>query len=183
MKSFLLETIHQLKTPRRATLSGMLRAKVQCVFSPASLLFLAAISLPAQSAAPQQSDAAASPPPTTPDPRCPNPDANGKYHIGCGVTGPEVIYKVEPEFPAEASKKKVGSTTTVGLTVDVNGNPINVHVIHSAAEQLSKKTQKIGIALDQKAMEAVSQYKFIPAKLQGKPVAVDIKVEINFQLF
>jgi TonB family protein len=183
MKSFLLETIHQLKTHRRATLFGMLRAKVQCVFSPASLLFLAAMSLPAQSAAAQQSDAAASPPPTTPDPRCPNPDASGKYHTGCGVTGPEVIYKVEPEFPEEASKKKVGSTTTVSLTVDVNGNPTNVHVIHSAAEQLSKKTQKIGIALDQKAMEAVSKYKFMPAKLQGKPVPVDINVEINFQLF
>ena len=32
-------------------------------------------------------------------------------------------------------------------------------------------------------MEAVSQYKFTPAMLNGRPVPVQVNVEVNFQIF
>ena len=118
-----------------------------------------------------------------PDNRCPNPDAKGTYHIGCGVTAPQVIYKVEPEFPEEARKKKVSGITKVQFIVDVDGKPTNLRVAKSAADDLNKKFQKIGLAIDKKAMEAVSQYKFKPASFHGKPVPVQVNVEVNFQIF
>ena len=40
-----------------------------------------------------------------------------------------------------------------------------------------------GMGLDEKALEAVKQYKFTPAKYQGKAVAVQVNVEVNFQIF
>jgi TonB family protein len=91
---------------------------------------------------------------------------------------------VEPEFSEEARNKKVtGAICTIGLTVDIDGRPTNIHIIHSAAEQLNKKMQKVGVSLDKKAMEAVAQYKFTPATFKGQPVPVDVNVELNFQIF
>ena len=62
----------------------------------------------------------------------------------------------------------------VSLIVDANGNPQNVHVVRS-----------LGMGLDEKALEAVRQYKFKPAMDQTthKPVPVPINVEVRFRLY
>jgi len=39
------------------------------------------------------------------------------------------------------------------------------------------------MGLDEKAMEAVRQYRFKPARENGKPVAVYLNVEVNFEIF
>jgi TonB family protein len=39
------------------------------------------------------------------------------------------------------------------------------------------------MGLDQKAVEAVRKWKFEPAMKDGKPVAVQISVEVNFRLY
>ena len=57
------------------------------------------------------------------------------------------------------------------LIVDAEGNPQNVHV-----------TRPLGMGLDEKALEAVRQYKFKPAMYQGHPVAVQIIVNVDFHL-
>ena len=41
----------------------------------------------------------------------------------------------------------------------------------------------LGMGLDEKAIEAVRNWKFEPAKKDGKPVAVQINVEVNFHLY
>ena len=38
-------------------------------------------------------------------------------------------------------------------------------------------------ALDEKAIEAVNQWKFEPAQKDGRPVAVAINVEVQFRLY
>jgi protein TonB len=40
-----------------------------------------------------------------------------------------------------------------------------------------------GMGLDEKAMAAVKQWRFQPATLDGRPVAVRISVEVSFRLF
>ena len=145
-----------------------------------------AFSSPSQTTSPAQQ--AMSPPPSATseersDSRCRNPEPNGDYRIGCGVTAPQVIYKVEPEFSDEARKKKFSGTTRVQLIVSVDGKPTNLRVVKSAAANRNEKEQKIGLSLDRKAIEAVSQYKFKPATFQGKPVPVQVNVEVNFQIF
>jgi protein TonB len=96
----------------------------------------------------------------------------GPRHIGGGVSAPVLIYSVEPEFSEEARKAKVAGNVLVNLWVDTQGNPSHVHVIRG-----------VGMGLDEKALEAVRQYKFKPAMENGKPVLVELNVEVNFQIF
>ncbi|HEX9201094.1 MAG TPA: energy transducer TonB [Acidobacteriaceae bacterium] len=138
---------------------------------------------------PQATTPAAPPPPsdsTAPQSAPAKPcglDASGKYHAGCGVTPPKVIHAAEPEFSEAARKKKLNATATVSLTVDEQGNTTDVHIIHSAADDVAKKDRKAALTLDEKALEAVRKYKFSPGTYQGRPVPVELKVEVNFQIF
>jgi TonB family protein len=43
--------------------------------------------------------------------------------------------------------------------------------------------RSLGMGLDEKAIEAVRQWKFEPAKLNGQSVPVQINVEVNFRLY
>ena len=43
--------------------------------------------------------------------------------------------------------------------------------------------RKLGMGLDEKAIEAVRQYRFKPGLLNGKPVAVEITIEVNFHIY
>jgi TonB family protein len=97
---------------------------------------------------------------------------DGVKQIGGGVTGPIPIYEPEPVYSAEAKKAKFMGIVTVGIIVDKNGMPQNVHV-----------TRGVGMGLDEKAVDAVKQYKFKPAMENGKPVAVYMNIEVNFQIF
>jgi TonB family protein len=60
----------------------------------------------------------------------------------------------------------------LGLIVDSSGHPRDVRVSRS-----------LGMGLDEKAIEAVKQWKFEPAKKDGTPVAVQINVEVSFRLY
>ena len=96
----------------------------------------------------------------------------GVRRVGGGVSAPQVLFAPEPEFSEEARKAKVAGNVLVYLQVGIDGRPINVHVI-----------RPIGMGLDQKAVEAVRQYKFKPAMENGHPVVVEMNVEVNFQIF
>ena len=96
----------------------------------------------------------------------------GLRRIGGGVSAPVVLYKPEPEFSEEARKAKVAGNVLVYLQIDTNGNPVHVRVLRG-----------IGLGLDEKALEAVSHYKFRPAMENGHPVQVEMNVEVNFQIF
>jgi TonB family protein len=41
----------------------------------------------------------------------------------------------------------------------------------------------IGMGLDKKAIEAVEQWRFTPATKDGRPVSVQISVEVSFKLY
>ena len=105
------------------------------------------------------------------------PGSGGNYggglrKIGGGVSQPVVIFQVDPEFSEEARRAKFMGVVLVNLIVDSQGRPQNVHVLKG-----------VGMGLDGKAMEAVRQYRFKPAMEGGKPVAVELNVEVNFQIF
>jgi protein TonB len=95
----------------------------------------------------------------------------GPMHIGGGVSKPVVLYQVEPEFSEEARKAKFSGNVEVYLWVDTDGRPSHIKVVRG-----------VGMGLDQKAMDAVRQYRFRPAMKDGKPVQVDLYVDVNFQI-
>ena len=95
----------------------------------------------------------------------------GIYKAGNGVSKPELIHKVEPEYSEEARKAKFQGVVVLYIVVDQNGNAINPKVMKG-----------LGLGLDEKALEAVRQWKFKPGYKDGKPVAVAATVEVNFRL-
>jgi len=96
----------------------------------------------------------------------------GPVHIGGSVRAPIVLHSVDPEFSEEARKAKFSGNVQVYLWVDEQGNPSHVRVVRG-----------VGMGLDEKAVEAVRQYKFKPAMQDGKPVKVDLYIDVNFAIF
>jgi periplasmic protein TonB len=96
----------------------------------------------------------------------------GIYHVGGGVSNPILIYAPDPEFSDEARRAKYQGVCVVGLIVDSTGNTQHVHIVRA-----------LGMGLDEKAMEAVRQYKFKPAQFKGKNVAVEVNIEVNFRIY
>lgn len=95
----------------------------------------------------------------------------GLMSVGGGVSAPVVVHSVEPEFTAEARAANFQGSVSIQLIVDAQGNPQNVRVL-----------KHLGMGLDEKAIEAVRQYRFKPAMYQGHPVAVQMVVDVDFHL-
>lgn len=111
-------------------------------------------------------------------------DADGVYHVGNGVTPPILVYSVDAEFSDAARHRKMEATVEVALTVLLDGGVADVRVKRSAAENFTKpKDRKAAATLDPKALDAVRQFRFKPARYEGKPVPVAISVEVNFHIY
>lgn len=96
----------------------------------------------------------------------------GAYRVGGGVSAPKALYAPDPEYSEEARKAKYQGTVVLWLVVDAAGRPQQIRV-----------QRALGMGLDEKAIEAVKQWKFDPAKKDGQPVPVMINVEVNFRLY
>jgi periplasmic protein TonB len=96
----------------------------------------------------------------------------GAYRVGGGVSAPKALYAPDPEYSEEARKAKYQGTVVLWLVVDAGGRPQQIRVQRS-----------LGMGLDEKAIEAVKQWKFDPAKKDGQAVPVMINVEVNFRLY
>ena len=110
------------------------------------------------------------PPLTGPFPP-PEEAAAGVKQVGGDVTAPLPIYEVDPEYTDLARTDKVQGEVTVGLVVDEHGLPQHVKVVRG-----------LGDGLDDKAADAVKQYKFKPARENDKPVAVFAYLKVDFKL-
>jgi len=86
-------------------------------------------------------------------------------------TAPLLLYKKEPEYSEEARKAKYQGTVVLNVEVDASGQVMNIRVNRS-----------LGLGLDERAIEAVKQWRFKPGMKDGKPVAVQTQVEMNFRL-
>jgi periplasmic protein TonB len=96
----------------------------------------------------------------------------GIYHVGGGVAAPQLIFAPDPEFSDEARRAKFQGICVVSLVVDSQGNPQRVQVV-----------RHLGMGLDQKAVDAVKQYRFKPATFQGKSVPVEVNIEVTFRIY
>jgi TonB family protein len=102
----------------------------------------------------------------------PASDAGKPARTGGRVRPPRLIHNVEPEFNEYARRLKFSGNSQIYLRVDENGSPSHVSVYRPA-----------GMGLDEKAVEAVQQYRFSPATRDGVPVKTDLYIDVNFQIF
>lgn len=89
-----------------------------------------------------------------------------------GVSAPIVLFAPEPEYSKEGRKDKISGNVLLYLQVGTDGLPDHIRILRG-----------IGYGLDEKAAEAVRQYKFKPASRNGVPVRVELNVQVNFQIY
>jgi TonB family protein len=97
--------------------------------------------------------------------------SGGTYRIGGGVSQPVPIYRPDPDYSEEARKAKYQGTVIVSVQVDASGHVTNMRVVHP-----------LGLGLDEKALEAINQWRFTPGVKDGVPVTVLAQIEVNFRL-
>jgi TonB family protein len=91
--------------------------------------------------------------------------------VGNGVTPPTLVFKVEPEYAEEARLARYQGTVVVAVTIDTDGTAQDMRVVRG-----------LGLGLDEKALQAISQWKFKPGTKDGQPVPVMATIEVNFRL-
>jgi outer membrane biosynthesis protein TonB len=114
----------------------------------------------------------------------PNPDASGKYHVGDGVTPPRLLLSVEPDFPEAAKTARVRSANCVlAITINTDGNVRDANVVSSKPTLDDQKFQAVATAIRDSCVKAIQQFRFKPATFQGKPVPVEMKIQVNIDAF
>jgi TonB family protein len=96
----------------------------------------------------------------------------GVFKVGGGISAPQAVSTPDPEYTEEARAAKTQGTCILWLIVDDKGYPRNIRVVRG-----------LGFGLDAKAIQAVQQWRFQPAMKDGKPVNVQISVEVGFHLY
>jgi protein TonB len=96
----------------------------------------------------------------------------GVYKVGAGISAPTAISAPDPNYTEEARRAKKQGTCILWLIVDSTGHPRDIRVMRG-----------LGFGLDQKAVEAVNNWRFQPALKDGRPVDVQITVEVEFHLY
>jgi len=95
----------------------------------------------------------------------------GIFKVGGDVTNPVLIQKVEPEYSEQARKAKFTGTVVLNIVVRRDGSVGDVKVV-----------TPLGLGLDEKAIEAVKQWRFRPSMKKGEAVDVFAQVEVTFRL-
>ena len=109
-------------------------------------------------------------------------ELSGKDHVrfcrgndsdvpGC-ITAPHATYPPDPKYPKNKRKARHSGTVVLDLVVDADGLPRDVKVWHRLSPEF-----------DEAAIDAVKTWKFSPATKDSKPIATQIKVEVNFHLY
>lgn len=96
----------------------------------------------------------------------------GVYRVGGGVTAPRAVYSPDPEFSDQARKAKFQGTVVLWTVIGADGRPQEIRVQRS-----------LGMGLDEKAIEAIREWRFEPGRKDGVPVAVEVSIEVSFRLY
>jgi TonB family protein len=84
---------------------------------------------------------------------------------------PVVIFKAAPQYTEEARRSRVEGTVVLSVEIGPDGAAHNIKIVRS-----------LDPGLDEKAIEAVSQWRFRPGMKDGVPVTVAARIEVNFRL-
>jgi TonB family protein len=95
----------------------------------------------------------------------------GPYRPGAGITAPAIMREVKPDYTEEGRRRHLEGDVVLEIVVKSDGTVGNVRLL-----------QGLGAGLDERAVEAVRQWRFSPAKRYGTPVDVIVEVAMEFKL-
>ena len=102
------------------------------------------------------------------EPRLDSPEVS---RLGPEVLMPSVLKEVKPEYTAAAMKAGIRGMVTLDCVVRTDGSVGETRV-----------TRGLDPDLDAQAIAALKQWRFKPGSRDGKPVPVQVSVEIGFTL-
>lgn len=94
------------------------------------------------------------------------------YRPGDGIQSARPIHRVEPRYTPQARREMIQGIALLEVVVDEQGHPLRCSVV-----------SPLGFGLDERAIQAVSRWRFEPGTRDGKAVATVATVEVNFRLF
>ena len=86
-------------------------------------------------------------------------------------TAPQLVVGESPEYPEVARLKNIEGTVVVEALIDEEGKVFAADVVQSVSKDLDKA-----------AVQAVSKWKFDPAKKDGKAVMKVVQIPVKFNL-
>jgi TonB family protein len=92
---------------------------------------------------------------------------------GDGVTLPKVIHEVKPQYTPAAMQAKIQGTVWLAAVVKADGTVGRIEVTRSLDTEHG---------LDAAAVDAAAQWRFSPGRKDGKPVSVQVTIEMTFTL-
>lgn len=98
-------------------------------------------------------------------------EPSGPIRVGGDVKAPKKLIYPSPQYTEIARKARITGVVIIEAIIDKQGDVTNVKILKS-----------LPMGLDQAAADAVARWKFEPATLNGKPVAVIYNLTVNFQL-
>lgn len=97
----------------------------------------------------------------------------GEYDVGNGVTAPRILRQVKPAYTSEAMRAKVQGEVLLRCVILPDGSVGRV--------EIAKSLDNV-FGLDQEAIKAARQWKFVPGTRLGEPVAVRVTIALDFTL-
>ncbi|HSN57710.1 MAG TPA: TonB family protein [Candidatus Sulfomarinibacteraceae bacterium] len=94
-----------------------------------------------------------------------------RYVPDARISEPVAIDQVPPKYPPEARKARITGAVVADLVIDEAGTVRDVAIERSPSDDLSAA-----------AIEAIAQWRFAPATMDGEPVAVRYVVTVMFRL-
>lgn len=99
------------------------------------------------------------------------PVGDQPYRVGGDVKAPVVIRRVEPMYTEEARERRISGIVIIEAIIDRTGRVTDAKVL-----------KPLPYGLDQMALDAIRQWEFRPATLNGEPVEVFFNLTMNFKL-
>jgi periplasmic protein TonB len=95
----------------------------------------------------------------------------GPYRPGSGSEPPRLLREVKPDYTDEARRKGITGEVVLEIVVRRDGSVGDIRVL-----------RRLEPGLDNRAIQAVRQWRFAPATRQGSPVDVAVEVAVEFRL-
>lgn len=95
----------------------------------------------------------------------------GPFRPGSGIEPPSVLREVKPDYTEEARQRGIEGAVVMEIVVRRDGSVGDVRVLEG-----------LGHGLDQRAIQAVRQWRFSPATRRGAPVDVMVEVAMEFKI-
>jgi TonB family protein len=90
--------------------------------------------------------------------------------VGGNVISANLIKQVQPKYAGVAKSFLLQGTVVLEVEINESGDIGNISIVQPA-----------GAGFDESAVEAVTQWKYKPTMLNGKPVRVVTSITVNYQ--